>query len=191
MKLSDSLSLLSRYGIPTSGKPVVLSEALELPRPLVLKADTEGHKTEEGMVFLGLKDDEEVKAAYGKISKKYGVFAQPVVKGFEFAAGAVDDPCFGKVVMFGLGGVYAELFRDVSFRATPLTERDAREMVDELQSSRLFREFRGKKLSRSAVVDVLLKLSRLCESVDFKEIDINPLMVDTRRALAVDARVIL
>jgi acyl-CoA synthetase (NDP forming) len=191
MKLSDSLSLLSRHGIQASGKPVTLEEALEIPRPIVLKGDIEGHKTDEGMVFVGLKTEGEIRSAYEKIAKKHDVFGQPVVKGFEFAVGAVEDPSFGKVVMFGLGGVYAELFRDASFRAVPLTEKDAQDMISETGVSKVFAGFRGEKPSESAVVDVLLKLSGICEEVDFKEIDVNPLMVDGNKALAVDARVIL
>lgn len=191
MKLSDSLSLLSKHGIKTSGKLVTLEEALEIPRPMVLKGDIEGHKTEEGLLFVNLKTEGEIRNAYEKIARDGKVFGQPMATGFEFAAGAVADPSFGKVVMFGLGGVYAELFRDVAFRAVPLTEKDAREMVDDTRVSRVFQGFRGKRYSKSAVVDVLLKLSELCEKRDFKEIDINPLMVDGNRAIAVDARVIL
>ena len=191
MKLSDSLSLLSRHGIKTSGRPVTIQEALKIPRPIVLKADTEEHKTEKGLIFLNLKTEGEIRHAYDVIAKQHGVFGQPMIEGFEFAAGAVEDPSFGKVVMFGLGGTYAELFRDVSFRAVPLTEKDAREMIDDTAVSKMFKGFRGKRPSKTAVVDVLLKLSELCAEKDFKEIDINPLIVDGNKALAVDARVIL
>jgi hypothetical protein len=191
VKLSESLSVLARHGIPTSGHTVTLDEALDLPRPAVLKADTAAHKTDEGLVFVGLKTDAELRDAYARISRHHGVFGQPVVRGFEFAAGALEDPTFGKVVMFGLGGTYAELFRDVTFRAAPLTRKDAVEMTGEPRVSRVFAGFRGDKPSREAVVDVLLKLSRMCDDADFREVDVNPLMVDGGRALAVDARVIL
>lgn len=190
MILSDSLSLLSTHGVKTSGKIVSFDEALDLPRPAVLKADTEEHKTDKGMVFVGLKTDEEIRSAYQKISKKYAVFGQPLIDGFEFMIGAVDNRSFGKVLMVGLGGTYAELFKDVSFRAAPLTRGDAEEMIEELKLSELFKGFRGKIFDKPSLINALLKLSKLCEKVEFREIDVNPLMVREHGALALDARVI-
>lgn len=190
MDLNESLELLSKYGIKTSGRIIDLKEALELKRPLVLKANTSEHKMEQGMVFTNLKTDAEIKGAYLFISKKHRVFAQPMIKGFEFMAGAVIDSIFGEVIMVGLGGTYAELFRDTSFRAPPLTQEDAVSMINDLKSSKVFSGFRGKKLNISALSEILVKLSNLSQKISFKEMDLNPIMVDESKAVVVDARVI-
>ncbi|MBR9680719.1 MAG: hypothetical protein GOU98_02750 [Candidatus Altiarchaeota archaeon] len=196
MNLSESLELVSKYGIRTSGKVVSLDQALEIKRPIVLKADTSEHKLDKGLVFVGLKTDAEIKHAYEKIKnagvtgRKYQVFAQPMIKGFEFMAGAIVDDVFGEVLMVGFGGSFSELFRDTSFRAVPITKEDAHEMIDELISSKVFSGFRGKTYSKNALVDVLLGLSKMTQKLQFKEIDLNPIMVDASKAIAVDARVI-
>ncbi len=191
MKLSESLALLSKAGLKVYGTVVSRGELLGLPRPLVLKADTEGHKTDRGMVFVGLRTDEEILEAYRAISRRHPVVAQPVFDGAEFILGALRDPTFGKVIMLGMGGVYAELFRDVVFRAVPISRKDALEMTESIRASALFRGFRGKRANRAAVVDALMKLSKLCERRDFGELDIDPLMVDEHDAVVVDARVVL
>ena len=191
VNLSTSLELVSKYGIRTSGKVVNLNEALEIKRPIVLKADTHEHKLDKGLVFVGLKTDAEIKSAYEKISaKKYRVFAQPVIDGFEFMAGAIVDDVFGEVLMVGFGGSFTELIKDVSFRAVPITKEDANEMIDELKVSKVFSGFRGKNFSKKALVEVLLGLSKMTQKLQFKEIDLNPIMVDASKAIAVDARVI-
>ncbi|MBR9689870.1 MAG: hypothetical protein GOV01_03175 [Candidatus Altiarchaeota archaeon] len=191
MNLSESLELLSKYKIKTSGKLVSLEQALKLPRPAVLKADTIEHKKDKGLVFVGLVTDDEIKFAYNKISKKYPVFGQPLIEGFELMIGALEDPIFGKTVMVGFGGTYTELFKDVSFRAVPLTRNDAETMLSELKIYKVFEGFRGKTLNKQPVIDALIGLSNMCERVDFKEADINPLMIGEYGALAVDARVIM
>lgn len=189
MRLSDSLGLLSRHGIRTSGRLVTEEEALDMPRPLVLKADTAAHKTDEGLLFVGLKTDGEIRDAYRQL-EPHGVVAQPVLPGFEFAVGALEDPTFGPVVMLGMGGTKAELFRDTTFRAVPISREDALEMTNELRVSPVFDGFRGCEPSREAVAGVLVRLSEMAGSVSFKEVDVNPLMVEGDRAVAVDARVI-
>ena len=191
MNLSESMKLLSKHGIAAPGKLVSLEESLALPRPAVLKADTDEHKTDKSLVFVGLKTDEEIREAYRKISGKYGVFGQPMIRGFEFAAGALRDPTFGKIVMFGAGGVYAEVFHDVVFRSVPLSRREAEIMAGEPEVAKVFLGFRGMNPDKKAVVRTLVSLSKLYEGVEFKEADINPLIVNDHGAFAVDARVII
>ena len=185
------MRLLSRYGLWTVGKRVSLSQALELPRPIVLKADTDEHKLDKGVVFVGLKTDIEIKKAYEKISKNYDVFVQPVIKGFEFVVGALEDKNFGKIIMFGLGGTFTELFNDITFRAVPISKKDAIEMVNELHISRIFKGFRNVKPNKDAVVKVLMSISKLVSENPIIEIDVNPLIVNEEGAYVVDARVLM
>lgn len=191
MNLSESMALLVKHGISAPGKIVSLEEALKLPRPAVLKADTEEHKTDKNLVFVGLRTDEEISTAYKKLSRKFAVFGQPEIKGFEFTVGALIDPSFGKVVMFGAGGTYAEMLNDVVFRSVPLNKKEIEEMIEEPRVSMIFSGFRGMMPDKGAVVNTILKFSKLYESMNFREADLNPLIVNDRGAFVVDARVIL
>ncbi len=189
MKLSELLELLRSFGFKAVGKKVKLEEALSMPRPIVLKADTLEHKTEKKLVFVGLKSEEEIEEAYTSIREAgFDVIAQPFVEGFEFIMGAKLDKTFGKVLMLGSGGVLAELLEDVSFRVVPISKEDAAEMTREIKASKFFEGFRGRKASREAVIDALLKLNELSLKIDFKELDINPLIVNEQGAFVVDAR---
>jgi acyl-CoA synthetase (NDP forming) len=124
----------------------------------------------------------------------HGFLLQKMISGGrEVILGGKRDPSFGPVVMFGLGGVYVEVFDDVAFRVAPLTPEDAEEMIAEVKGSRLLRGIRGEKPSDvDAVVDCLLRLSQLLQDFpSIAELDINPLIVLEEGALAVDARVVL
>ena len=185
---SKAIEVLRRYEINAPGRLVSLEEALSMPRPLVLKANTEEHKTEKGLVFTCLKTDGEIREAYERIADGYGVIAQPFLKGFELILGALIDPTFGKVVMVGAGGIYAEIFRDVSFRKPPLSRRDVEEMLSGLKVGKVLSGFRERKINRESVIKTILSFSRLVENEEFREIDINPLIVNEKGAFAVDVR---
>ena len=111
----------------------------------------------------------------------------------EVIVGAVKDPQFGQTVMFGLGGVFVEILRDVSFRIAPLTVDDARDMITELKAYPLLRGYRNTPPADiDALVDMLCSVSRLVmENPEIKELDLNPVMVYPKGAKAVDARIIL
>jgi acetyltransferase len=116
-----------------------------------------------------------------------------VSHGREVILGAKRDPSFGPVLLFGLGGIYTEVFQETSIRVAPITRHDAEEMISESKASALLQGVRGQRASdREAVVESLLRLSQLM--TDFPEIegiDINPLMVLEKGAVAVDARITL
>jgi acyl-CoA synthetase (NDP forming) len=117
--------------------------------------------------------------------------------GQEVVVGAVRDPQFGQLVMVGLGGIFVEVLADVSFRICPITRFDAREMLAELKGAAVLAGARGRKpASQDAIVDVLLKIGGeggllMVHVDDFKEADINPLIVSESGAVAVDARFVL
>jgi acetyltransferase len=162
------------------------------------------HKTEAGLVALGVTDGEELRAAFAKVSAalvQHGPRAQArqvmvqqmLAGGREVIIGGKRDPSFGPVVMFGLGGIYVEILEDVTFRLAPLTSEDAEEMVDEVQGSRLLQGVRGQpRADRGAITEALLAMSRLLvECPEIVEIDVNPLLVFEQGAAAVDARAIV
>ncbi|HEV7822502.1 MAG TPA: acetate--CoA ligase family protein, partial [Burkholderiales bacterium] len=117
--------------------------------------------------------------------------------GHEIVVGAVRDPDFGPMVMVGLGGIFVEVLGDVAFRICPITRLDAEEMLDDLKGAAVLKGARGRKpASRDAIIDVLLKVGGeegllMRHADDFKEADINPLIVSETGAVAVDARFIL
>ena len=205
---SESKLLLSGYGIPVvreivaEGREDALRAALELGFPVVLKGHGAKltHKSDRGLVRLGLTTQQQVREAAQGISDAAGddlegYVVQPMLSGRrEFVAGLMRDPLFGPIVMFGLGGVFAEALDDVVFRSAPLDEMEAHAMLDEIKASRLLGEFRGEQAAdRNALVACLLGLSRLAmQRPDVAEVDINPLLVGPDgQVCAVDGLVVL
>ena len=205
-----ALGLCDTFGIPTAECAAVesVTEALVaaggMGYPVALKvlsADV-AHKSDVGGVALGIEDRETLRAEFAALlarveervpgARVEGVLVQRMLSGGrEVILGGKRDPSFGPVVMFGLGGVYVEVFEDVTLRLAPLTRQDAEEMIAEARGSRLLRGVRGQTPADvSAVVEALLGLSRLLvECPEVAEIDVNPLLVFERGVAAVDARV--
>jgi len=191
--------IITREGLAeTKEKAVNLAEEIGFPVVLKGSSDKLTHKTEMGMVKLNLSSREDVSRAFDEIKgsgiEMDGVLVQEMIKGDrEFVIGLTRDPQFGPCVMFGLGGIFTEALRDVSFRIAPLSEMDAEEMIDEIQTRKLLGEFRGSPaVDRAELVKALVGIGRLgLENEEIAEIDINPLIVDGDKPVAVDALVIL
>ncbi|MHA1462432.1 MAG: acetate--CoA ligase family protein [Candidatus Heimdallarchaeota archaeon] len=180
--------------------------AEEVGYPVVMKIVSEDiiHKSDAGGVVVGPKNAQEVEAAFNKIltnAKNYkadanirGVFiSQMVPKATEVIVGVTRDPTFGPVVMFGLGGIFVEIMKDVVFRVAPFPKEDARHMIDEIKSKPMLYGARGTKPADiDALVDTIYIISQLVSQVDdIKELDINPLFALEKGASAVDARITL
>ena len=159
-----------------------------------------------GGVKLDLKSEEEVERAYGEIRGKLegigrggemeGVVIQPMVgEGIEAIVGVTQDPSFGSLIMFGLGGIFAEMAKDVAVRLHPLTDLDARELIGGIRMAKLFEGFRGSPPSDTeALEDLLLRLSAMVEGIpQIAELDFNPVKVLPRGKgyMIVDARIML
>lgn len=150
-----------------------------------------------GAVALDLVGADEVRAAYERMSKAVGdamrgAIVQPMAEpGIETIVGVAQDPAFGPLVMFGLGGVAAELLGDVAFRVAPLTDLDAQELVREPRSSPLLFGYRGAPAAAvDVLIDLLLRVGALAdEQSDIAELDLNPVRVSTGAAIVLDARV--
>ncbi|HEU4564925.1 MAG TPA: acetate--CoA ligase family protein [Gemmatimonadaceae bacterium] len=206
----EALALLEAYGIPvaparlarSAREAAELAEALGLPVAMKVVSPQVIHKTDAGGVRLGITDAEDARLAYRDIVESVtqavpgatvdGVLVQRMVSGSrELIAGITREPFFGPLVMFGLGGVFVEALRDVTFRVAPITGLDAREMMAGLRGAAALRAFRGlPPVDEAAVADVLRRLAQL--ALDFPEIaelDANPLVALERGVLAVDARV--
>ena len=203
----DSKQLMKMAGIPVSrnylakSKEEAIKYAQQLRFPVVLKgcSDTLTHKTELGMVKLKLKTKKDVANAYDEITGKGipldGVLVQEWLDGDnrEFVLGSIKDPQFGPCVMFGLGGVFTEALQDVSFRVAPITSIDAYEMMDELKTKKLLGAFRGSPaVDKEMLAQALVGLSELINTYEeIAEVDINPIIINGDKPVAVDALVIL
>jgi acetate---CoA ligase (ADP-forming) len=178
----------------------VLAAAGDLGYPVVLKGIEEGkvHKTEAGLVQLNLNTPEEVTAAYGRMAgsknRPDAYLVQPMLKGdLELIAGIIRDPQFGPAIMLGIGGVRAEVYKDVVFRLPPLTADDVLKMVDKLKGKVLLKGFRGAKpVDMVLLAQWLVRLGGLALSFEkIREIDVNPLLIVDGSPIAVDASIVL
>jgi acyl-CoA synthetase (NDP forming) len=212
---ADSKALLRAYGIRSprelvaSGVEAALRAARVIGYPLVLKlmaADVQ-HKSDIGGVVLGIRDDDELRAAHGRIAENLArarpgarleevLVAQQVSGGVELVLGVQRDPDVGPVVMFGSGGVLLELSPDVSFGPVPLSLRQAKAMLERTRAGRLLQGYRGAPpADQDSVLAAMLALARLAHDLGdrIESIDINPLvaLAADQGALALDALVVL
>ena len=198
--------LFAAYGLAVpAGATVDSAEAAvaaagQIGYPVVTKGSSPQvqHKTDAGLVILGLRDETEVREAYRTLEARAaaveatldGVLVEHMVEGKrEFVTGLLRDRLFGPVVMFGLGGIFTEALGDVAFGVTPLDENDANELLDQIESRELLGAFRGAPpVDRKALVHILQALGQMAsDHPEIREIDINPLLVDGSRPVAVDA----
>ncbi|MEO8134482.1 MAG: GNAT family N-acetyltransferase [Betaproteobacteria bacterium] len=188
-------ALLRAYGISLVEARVVddiegiAAAARDLGFPLVVKSAVGAHKTQRGAVALDLREEAEVVAAARRIGLP--VILQPYVRdGVEMLAGLVQDPVFGPLVAFGPGGVLAELIGEANFRIAPLTDVDARELVDEGKAGTLVRGFRRAPADADALIDLVLRLSRMADEIpEVAEVELNPVQALGAGCVAVDAQV--
>ena len=209
----ESKQILRGLGIPVTREILALSaeEAVKssqiLGYPVVMKVNSPDiiHKTEIGGVALNLKNDEEVRNCYDEMIKKVtelcseaeiqGILVQEMSsKGVEVIIGIKRDPVFGPVLTFGLGGIFTELFKDVTYKLAPATPKSARKMLEEIKGYSLLNGFRGgPKADIDALVDLLVKVSNLSEDLAIEQLDLNPVVVlpEGQGLRVLDATIIL
>ncbi len=208
----EAKTLMHEAGVPVVRTVLATSAdeaqsiASELGYPVALKVVSPDitHKSDVGGVVLDLADDAAVADAYESIvenSKRAvpdatieGVAVQNMAPaGTEIIVGMTTDPQFGPVVMFGLGGVMVEVMKDVTFRVLPLTERDVRQMIDDIKARSILDGVRGAPAADvGAIADALLKVADfVTANPEVRELDLNPMLVHDRGAIAVDARIVI
>jgi len=195
--------LLRAYGIPTTKYQVVRTEKdlekLSVKFPVALKVCSSKilHKTDVGGVRLNIQNIEELKKTFREFRKKFPaedlLVDQMEEKGVEIIIGLVQDSTFGLSLMCGIGGIFTELYKDVSFRVVPIDEYDAAQMIEELAGKKLLEGFRGMKANKQLVIDLLLQVSKLGEELidHVDQMDLNPVFVYENRVCVVDAKLIL
>ena len=201
----EVLKLLRKYNL-VYPKTLIFSESklesIKLKFPVALKVDSSQiiHKSDFGVVHIGIKDLFELNRHLKTLSTlmkmhnitKYSFIVQEMVKGQESIIGMNRDEVFDTVIVFGLGGVFTEIIKDVSMRVAPLTKKDCYDMIDEIKGKKIFEGYRNiKPIKKERLVEVLMNLSKLAmNEKHIKEIDFNPVMFNEKHITVVDARMI-
>lgn len=177
--------------------------AKDIGYPVVLKAISPNiiHKSDAGAISLSIENEEQLESAFEDLIKKTkkaaknkleGILVQKTHTGQEVIIGVKQDPTFGPVILFGLGGIFVEILKDTSLRIAPIEKQDAIEMINELKSAKILEGARGQKpVNINALVDILVKTSKLAENKKILELDFNPIIVDEKSAVIVDARIMI
>jgi acetate---CoA ligase (ADP-forming) len=206
----DALAVFSAYGIPVLGSKIVrtadeaVAAAEEMGLPTVLKIESPDivHKTDVGGVVVNLGTAEAVRTEYEAMMARVqakapdarieGVLVQPFVRGGrETIIGGTTDPSFGPLLMFGLGGIYVEALKDVSFGVHPLSDLDAQKMIRSIRGYPMLEGFRGEPpVDQETIAEMILRVSQLMgENPEILELDINPFLVQESGGVALDARI--
>jgi acetyltransferase len=198
-KWFDALGLKVVKEVVIKDLDEAIQAANEMGYPVVLKGRVKGkvHKTEAGLVKLNLQNADQVKSACQEMllleTKPESFLMQPMLKGdLELIVGIIRDSQFGPAAMLGLGGVWAEIYRDVVFRMIPLNKAEILEMVSDLKGQTLLKGYRGSKpVNMESIADWLIKLGWLALKFEkIQEIDVNPLLIVNGEPVAVDATII-
>ncbi len=195
----EAKQLLKEYGIEVP-RGLLINEVEEVERlnlnfPVVVKTAKEGilHKSDVGGVVLNVSEGDLKDVVRDMLSR----FGSPVLVeemlpgGVELIIGVTKDPSFGHAIMFGLGGIFTEVFRDVSFRVIPINRKDAEAMLSEIKGRKILEGYRGVKVNRERIVELLLKVSRMVERESWIEgMDLNPVLATEDRVVVLDAKIV-
>jgi acyl-CoA synthetase (NDP forming) len=208
----EAKALCDLYGLPVTRIEVVeaeddavrVAEGFGFPVVLKIVSPQVLHKSDAGGVLINIRDAEGVRKGYKKIIENVkarvpdaeitGILVQEMAPdGTQVIVGSTKDPTFGPTIMFGLGGIFVEVLKDVSFRLVPITRVDAEEMVREIKAYKILEGVRGMPpADQETILDILMRTSEmLVECLEIKELDLNPILVYEKGAKIVDARVIL
>ncbi|MHA1552026.1 MAG: acetate--CoA ligase family protein [Candidatus Heimdallarchaeaceae archaeon] len=211
LNYEESRKVMELAGIPLNKMKVAenleasIQRANEVGYPIVLKVISEDviHKSDSGGVKVGIKSDDELSESYQEMmenvlsfypdAKIEGVSVEEMVSGVELIIGTNTDSQFGKMIALGIGGIFVEVYKDVSFRLIPVSSKDVQNMIEEIKGRAMFDGFRGMpKVNLGELTALILTLSKLIEDhpVIF-EMDLNPVVATENGLRAIDARIIL
>lgn len=195
--------LMKAYGIRTTNYKVINKvedlKNLKLKFPVALKVCSSKilHKTDVGGIKLDIKDMNELKNEFNKFRKKFPkdnlLVDQMEKKGVEIIIGLVQDPTFGLSIMYGMGGIFTELYQDVTFRIVPIERQDAKDMIEEIKGKKLLEGFRNIPANKKLVIDLLVKVSKIGAELmnHIDQMDLNPVFVYGNDICVIDAKLIL
>lgn len=195
-------NLLKKYGIPAPEYSIIKAEddieSISLKFPVALKVCSPKiiHKTEVGGVKLKINNKSELVNEFKQMKKKFPkenfLVETMKEKGLELIVGLINDKTFGLCIVFGLGGIFTEIFEDVSFRAIPITRYDAEDMINDIRAKKILEGFRGINIKKGLIIDLLIKINKL--ALDFKDqidqLDLNPVLIRENDLYVLDAKMI-
>jgi len=200
----ESMKLIKKYDLPivktfySLDFTTLKSAFAKMEKPVVLKVYSPDiiHKSDVGCLVSEIYTLAQLKEAYKKILKNAFSFnpnaridafiLQETAKEVELIIGVKNDETFGKIILFGLGGIYAEIFEDVAIRVLPIDESQADSMIKQIKGFKILSGYRGKKYNLEALRQLILKVAKLFEEEEIKEIDLNPVFLDEKDAKIVD-----
>ena len=202
VKILDKYKLPLCKGVLAKSSDEAVRAAAKIGFPVVLKAISKAivHKSDIGGVITGIMDNKQLGAGFEKIKKQVkkkkpkakidGVLVQKQCMGEEIIIGMKRDEQFGPVIMFGLGGVFVEVMKDVVFRVCPVDRKMAVEMVNEIKARPILKGVRGKKgVNIDAIVNIITKVSKMAtDKKEIAELDFNPVIADDKKAYIADVR---
>jgi acetyl-CoA synthetase (ADP-forming) len=204
MTMLDDFSLLKRYGFrllpynlaKNEEDAVKIAKKIGYPIAMKVVSPQVEHKTDIGGVKIGVRTEEVLRHHFREImhnakgKKIDGILIQKMArKGIELIVGGKKDPQFGYMVVLGLGGIYVEIFKDVSARIWPLNKNDIHEMIMELKAHPILEGARGRKpINKKAIENLVLRTCKFMEKEDIKEMDLNPIVCDEQGCDLVDVR---
>jgi acetyl-CoA synthetase (ADP-forming) len=207
LSFEETRNLLMKYKLPfcrteifnSKEKALVFAKQIGFPVALKIHAQKIFHKSEIGGVKIDIKNDEEFIASWEEIEKNIegknieGILVQEMVLGSEVAIGMKRDSQFGPVLMFGLGGIFIEIIKDVSLRIAPINISEATSMIKEIKGFKILDGARGKtKVDLVRIAEMLVNISNLSMREEkIQSIDFNPVMVTDKQALIADFRIII
>ena len=195
--------VLEKYNIPTPPHIVVKEEKdlekITFDYPMVMKVCSPNilHKTDVSGVKLNIQTKKELYGVFKEMSKRFPgenfLVGKMEEKGIELITGLIKDPTFGLTIMFGIGGIFTEIYKDVTFRLIPIEKYDVEEMLKEIKGAALLEGFRGIKVNRDAVIQLMLNVSRLAQDFEkyIDQMDLNPVFAREKDVVVVDAKMIL
>lgn len=195
---------MDKYQIPYAkscrGKTFIELQrgAFELKKPLVLKLMSKDaiHKTDKGLVRLNIHDMKELREQFEELNTlAQGLrideyLLQEQCEGVEFIIGGKDDPSFGRVMVFGLGGIFVELLKERALRVLPISSQEIEKMILETKAGAFIRGYRGRRVSKDKLAELIYKASELIQNEDILELDFNPVIALGEEISVVDARIV-
>lgn len=210
LELNKTIKLLEKYKLPFSKLKLAKSSeqalkiAKEIKFPVVLKIYSPDiiHKSDIDGVKTNIENEEQLSQAYDEILKSAkkkipkakieGIIIQKMESGLEVIIGMKQDPQFGPVLMFGIGGIFVEILKDVVFRIAPIDKAQAKSMIEEIKTHKLLEGTRGQKpVNKKALVGLLIKTSKLVTENKIQELDFNPVIVNQTSAVIADPRIVV
>jgi len=191
----ETLNLLKKYNIPYANSRIISTEKelFDLKFPVALKAGDILHKTEAKAVVTNISNKQELVKEYKRLKKiSKQIIIQEMKQGHKVIMGAKQDPVFGPILLFGTGGIFAEILNDVCFRLAPVNKKEVEAMIKEIKGYSILKGYRGQKKAKIKDLErILLSLSDLIINESVREIDLNPVIVNSAEAVVVDVKILI